>query len=673
MDKADFRSCGLPLGKAALIRKHLDLLESQSHTGSSGRSFQAAANTLPGNRQDRSEAPSHQSGLLGYSLQRGSLGGHTDRKPEPHAPCHEALLDSNSSGSSGKQLRRLVLRGDFEGCAAMLKDSPAALHGRDGSGYTALHYAAQHGFIDIVKLLIHESAEINAIRGGDRHHETPLDTARYWAEKHQRTNDMTESNRCRRVEQELLQNGAVGARPKHFSNSSMDSRPQQQRPERRQMHTEGTPAVPCKADHVWIYVQVGRGQGHWVLAIHCREKKEEPFQAAKRLCMEYLRLDDLSNRVEWMGIGHSNMQAEAVTRGLVDAGWDQPTGGALATCEKWQAVGIGSNKEKVQRAGYLALALSVAVARGLSCSPRDSLQSLVQQADRLHRPAGNSGVMRTSARSQTLDEISERRPRGRSRTRRSDNDAQGCMQQLKMFWRAATDLLASIEDTQHEAAMKGYQHEVPLSSDTKHLIHAFSTLPTCTKCRSDLHEVLDAVETIAASSRCDQRVLEACQKIRSSVDPPGPSSEAHVAIQELQYLQADASDTFSHGAHAGKPVHDLVEDLVAGRVSLDDKAMTLDITIWHGKFWSFNTRHLRALKDYAKTVQPEALRAKQKALVKIWPLAPGVKLHRHEVIEKFCDAYSTRDEGRSLSLRSSSRASSSGRSASRHRVHFVAK
>ena len=102
-----------------------------------------------------------------------------------------------------------------------------------------------------------------------------------------------------------------------------------------------------------------------------------------------------------------------------------------------------------------------------------------------------------------------------------------------------------------------------------------------------------------------------------------------------------------------------------------DPSAVLDVVRWHGSYWSLNNRHLKALKICMSQIHPESLQRCFKARVRIWPLAPGLRLRhpcRGEVIDNFCDAYDTHDRGRTLRLRASS--SSSESEADRH-VRFV--
>jgi len=154
----------------------------------------------------------------------------------------------------------------------------------------------------------------------------------------------------------------------------------------------------------------------------------------------------------------------------------------------------------------------------------------------------------------------------------------------------------------------------------------------------------------------------------------GPSSITTLPIQEILYTQNCASSAFRHGAHRGLSVSGLAEDLLAGRVSTTDSDMTLDVIEYHGRCWSLNNRHLKADRLYLEQLHGEhswlvTSEVAQAASVRIWPLMPDLKLHGKSVLHKFNEALSTRDCGRSLSLRSA--ASSRSPSRERRHVRFV--
>ena len=64
-----------------------------------------------------------------------------------------------------ERLLEAAKRGVLEEVEALVKDDTELVHGRDGSGATALHYAAFGGHCKVVEFLVQHGAEINAIDG----------------------------------------------------------------------------------------------------------------------------------------------------------------------------------------------------------------------------------------------------------------------------------------------------------------------------------------------------------------------------------------------------------------------------------------------------------------------------------------------------------------------------
>jgi len=209
-------------------------------------------------------------------------------------------------------------------------------------------------------------------------------------------------------------------------------------------------------------------------------------------------------------------------------------------------------------------------------------------------------------------------------------------------------------------------------------------LPRCHQCRQDLQEVPDALQSLKNSwgnwSTWHASLKDLKDVLRRRLLPPEDAVDMPVA--EIKYSQHSAGDTFTHGKHAGRSVIDVAEDIVADRIDARSEEMTLDVVLYHGAYLSLNNRHLYSLKQFLRQVQPELMRRHVQARVYIWPLTSGLRLWhgsgRHDIIDKFCDAYSTRDRGRSLSLRSrsnsrgsDSRPSSRSQGSSERRVCFI--
>ena len=70
---------------------------------------------------------------------------------------------------------------------------------------------------------------------------------------------------------------------------------------------------------------------------------------------------------------------------------------------------------------------------------------------------------------------------------------------------------------------------------------------------------------------------------------------------------------------------------------------------------SLINRHLTVAKMFLDHVQPRCLRETVQVQVLRWPLTEGLTLHGRDIVCKFKDAFSTRNGGRSVSVRSGSR------------------
>ena len=104
--------------------------------------------------------------------------------------CLVAPYDRYENGSdSAQQLRNAVVQGSLAEADRLLRQDPLCAHGTDGSGNTALHYAAAYGDGLLIDLLIRAKAAINHRSNSGC---TPMDEAMYWAVK-----DRDEQNRCR--------------------------------------------------------------------------------------------------------------------------------------------------------------------------------------------------------------------------------------------------------------------------------------------------------------------------------------------------------------------------------------------------------------------------------------------------------------------------------------------
>ena len=96
------------------------------------------------------------------------------------------------------------------------------------------------------------------------------------------------------------------------------------------------------------------------------------------------------------------------------------------------------------------------------------------------------------------------------------------------------------------------------------------------------------------------------------------------------------------------------QHLQSGQLPAEDDSVILDTVLHHGRHWSLNNRHLRALKLFLREVQPMCLRSHIIARVRVWPLTPELRSHGQCRLEKFAEAYSSTNDRGSLRLRSRS-------------------
>lgn len=196
-------------------------------------------------------------------------------------------------------------------------------------------------------------------------------------------------------------------------------------------------------------------------------------------------------------------------------------------------------------------------------------------------------------------------------------------------------------------------------------LHVQLSMPArCRQCLADAQDIVKALERlqdVLPKGEIDPRELahlpgwEAARKQVQEVLESrlqAPSKTIEVPIQDMRYTQRKASHFFKHGVHQDRTVESVKEDLLAGRIRIDADEMTLDAVRWHGAYYSLNNRHLKALTMYLQEV-PKEQRPQKKAKLRIWPLTPGLHLRhgRYEVVDKFRDCFSSRDYGRSLSIR----------------------
>jgi ankyrin repeat protein len=85
-------------------------------------------------------------------------------------PVVRMLLDHGALSSyarprsaAHREFLEAVFLGDARRAASILRKSPKLARQRDGRGYTALHRAAQHGDVPVMRLLIDHGADVNAL------------------------------------------------------------------------------------------------------------------------------------------------------------------------------------------------------------------------------------------------------------------------------------------------------------------------------------------------------------------------------------------------------------------------------------------------------------------------------------------------------------------------------
>ena len=130
-------------------------------------------------------------------------------------------MPSKKKKSLATQLRNAIAEDDPAKVLEILAQSPYSEVGItrevilevDGRGASALHYAAQHGSLNIIPLLLDAGSDVNAPKsdGG-----TPFDMAQYWERKFTKDGKDSEAQNCYQAAQILLAYGAVY----HFGSAS---------------------------------------------------------------------------------------------------------------------------------------------------------------------------------------------------------------------------------------------------------------------------------------------------------------------------------------------------------------------------------------------------------------------------------------------------------------------
>mmetsp|Transcript_27786 Transcript_27786/g.82951 ORF Transcript_27786/g.82951 Transcript_27786/m.82951 type:complete len:508 (+) Transcript_27786:90-1613(+) len=369
-------------------------------------------------------------------------------------------------------------------------------------------------------------------------------------------------------------------------------------------------------------------------------------------------------------------------------------------CSGVRALGIGTNKTKLQRACRLAVSVT-AVLKGVGTLPegssafasfltltedaRNQTASLPEDilshmAARTCRGSDELPRVLPPAVSVSHPRLAESPPpptaapppartsshdgcvRGRSRTKREPGLV---TQDEREDWAACVDAMEELR-----SALTGFPDAFKVLECVDRVQRK---APRCEHCRADWEKAVwapiqaleDVWRNVSLWSGASERVLD---MLRGQLE--APLAHTILPIHRIRYTQRWASDTFRHGSHALRSVVDVAEDLVSGRIQVLEDSMVLDVVWFHGEHWSCNNRHLKALKLYLREVQPEWRRAEEMARVRVWPLNHKLRLSGGwAVTEKLSHAMDTRSHGRSLSLRPSRSPSRQG--VPSRRVHFV--
>ena len=127
-----------------------------------------------------------------------------------------------------------------------------------------------------------------------------------------------------------------------------------------------------------------------------------------------------------------------------------------------------------------------------------------------------------------------------------------------------------------------------------------------------------------------------------------------VPVSTVHFSHDSIACRFKNGSHAYEPLSQLVRDLREGTVTVDDPSLVLDVVVHEGRRYSLRNRRLFCLKEYAKEVGADIA-----VSVRTWEREerlPGGS----GVLELFLRSHTTRNKGRAVRIRSSSRGSEGG-------------
>ena len=162
-----------------------------------------------------------------------------------------------------------------------------------------------------------------------------------------------------------------------------------------------------------------------------------------------------------------------------------------------------------------------------------------------------------------------------------------------------------------------------LDDDSYHALRQAEDVLRCEQCRRD--EQTAEAKVLLLLSQARQRWEDSKhtshQALRDGLckrlTPPTQAQE--LSIDRIRFTQQTRSKRFLHGPHAGKRIEWLAEQLLAGRCSLQDPSMVLNVVYFHGAYRSLNNRHLTAVVQYARMMESKN-QLPEKCYVRVWPL-----------------------------------------------------
>ncbi|XP_065345629.1 ankyrin repeat domain-containing protein 39-like [Cloeon dipterum] len=91
------------------------------------------------------------------------MSSHHQHNCLDHAPAHSSVQQSLDELNFERGIWPAALDGDLKKVTELLNKQVSWVHRPDNAGYTALHYAAKAGHLDVCQLLIRRGADVNAV------------------------------------------------------------------------------------------------------------------------------------------------------------------------------------------------------------------------------------------------------------------------------------------------------------------------------------------------------------------------------------------------------------------------------------------------------------------------------------------------------------------------------